>query len=278
MKLGVNQWAFPENMAAEECIEIAGKAGFDGIELNLTEKGPFSLETTDEGFKKIVRKAESCGIKLPSVCSELVSFLTSNDPAERQRAIDGAIKTLDVAQKIGAQTILLVPGGVDFSIWIGPHDIVSYDVAYQRALEGLKTLGPEAEKRGIRIGVENVWNKFLLSPLEFKHFIDEIHHDYIKVYFDVGNVVDFGYPEQWIRILRNRIIQVHIKDFRRSVGTINGFVNLLEGDVDWKEVVKALTEIGYQDFIMAEVMPPFKYHPERLIYETANSMKAIFHG
>jgi L-ribulose-5-phosphate 3-epimerase len=94
----------------------------------------------------------------------------------------------------------------------------------------------------------------------------------IKVYFDVANVTAFGYPEQWIRILGSRIIKLHLKDLKLEIGNIHGFSNLLQGDVNWPEVMKALREIGYDDYLVAEVKPPYRYYPERLIYETSSSI------
>jgi hexulose-6-phosphate isomerase len=116
-----------------------------------------------------------------------------------------------------------------------------------------------------------------MSPLEMRDFIDSFQSEWVGAYFDVGNVLNFGFPEQWIRILGKRIKAVHVKDFRLSAGNIHGFVNLLEGDVNWPEVSKALKEINYQGFITAE-LPAYKFHPELLIFETAKALEAIIEG
>lgn len=166
-------------------------------------------------------------------------------------------------------------GGVDFSIWTGSEQVVTYDLAYQRTREGLQALGPVAEELDVYIGLENAWDKFLLSPLELRRLIDEVACGYVRAYFDVANVLISGYPEHWIAILGQRITKVHVKDFKLSVGTINGFCNLLEGDVNWPAVVQALRELAYDDYLVAEVMPPYKFHFERLIYETSASIDAI---
>ena len=109
-------------------------------------------------------------------------------------------------------------------------------------------------------------------------FVDEIGSDRVGVYFDVGNVILTGYPEQWIRILGTRIRRVHVKDFRRSVGTLSGFVDLLEGDVDWPRVVEAFNEIGYNSFLTAEMLPPYPHHPDALIYNTSKALDYILGG
>ena len=149
-----------------------------------------------------------------------------------------------------------------------------YDVVYERALEAIKRLAPYAEKRKVIIGLENVWNKFLLSPNEMRDFIDEIDYPYVGAYFDVGNVILNGYPEQWISILGNRISKVHFKDYRRSVGTLDGFVDILSGDVDYPAVMKALEDIGYDDWVTAEVFPQGKYS-ESILDVTSKAMDII---
>jgi hexulose-6-phosphate isomerase len=131
---------------------------------------------------------------------------------------------------------------------------------------------PTAEKIGVTIAVENVWNKFLLSPLEMRGFIDSFKSKRVGAYFDVGNVLLTGYPEQWIKILGKRIKRIHIKDFKKSVGTVDGFVDLLKGDVDFTAVKKALAAIGYKGYVTAEMIPYSPGRPER----TARAMKKIF--
>jgi hexulose-6-phosphate isomerase len=111
------------------------------------------------------------------------------------------------------------------------------------------------------LAVENVWNRFLLSPVEMAYFVDSIGSDYVACYFDVGNVLPFGYPQDWIRTLGSRVKRIHMKDFKRSVGNFNGFCDLTEGDVPWAEVMKALKEIGYKGPVTGEMMP---YRPTLL--------------
>jgi len=151
----------------------------------------------------------------------------------------------------------------------------SYDFVYQHATEGLKKVLPTAEKHQVRLGIENVWNKFLLSPIEMRDFIDQFNSPWIGAYVDVANVVPFGFAEQWIRILGPRVAGVHFKDYRKAVGTIEGFVDLLEGDVNYAEVVKALEEIGYKGPVPAEMIPGYKTHPMVRIANTSRAMDAI---
>jgi len=160
---------------------------------------------------------------------------------------------------------LVVPGAVNVAFEPG-SEIVEYDVAYERALSALKELAPVAEELKVSIGVENVWNKFLLSPMEMRDFIDAVGSPYVGSYFDVGNVLFCGYPEHWVKILGSRIKKVHFKDYRRNVGSLDGFVDLLAGDVDYKSVKAALDKIGYDNWVTAEMLPPYAQYPETIIY------------
>ena len=185
-------------------------------------------------------------------------------------------------------TILVVPGvvGIDFSPdQIVPDadaddiknimDIVEYDVAYERSLEAIQELANYAEEKEVVIGIENVWNKFLLSPLEMRDFIDRIGSGYVGVYMDVGNVVYTGYPEQWIKILGNRIKKVHFKDYRRDAGGLAGFVDLLAGDVNYIKVIDALERIGYEGYVNAEMTPVYKCYSDQIVYNTSSTMDRI---
>ncbi|MCD6352057.1 MAG: sugar phosphate isomerase/epimerase, partial [Armatimonadetes bacterium] len=152
---------------------------------------------------------------------------------------------------------------------------VPYDVCYQRSKEAIEELIPAAAETGVKLGLEPVWNMFLLSPLEWREFVDSFNSEWVSVYFDVGNVLLTGFPEQWIPILGSRITRVHVKDFKRSVGTLDGFCHLLEGDVNWPAVMAALREAGYDGWLTAEVGPQSPYAPEHLIHVTAQAMDRI---
>ncbi|WP_048744870.1 sugar phosphate isomerase/epimerase [Paenibacillus sp. P22] len=276
MKKGINAWSFPAGTGIEESMDLALAAGFDGIELALEENGPLSLESTDRDIIGIRKLAEDKGIELASLASGLYwSYpITSSDAAVRTKSADIVKRQLECAELLGVDTILVVPGavGVDF---IPDAEAVPYDKAYERALEGLSRLAKDAEAAKVAIGIENVWNKFLLSPLELRGFIDEIGSDYVGSYFDVGNVVHSGYPEHWIPILGSRIKKVHFKDYRRQAGGLHGFVDLLAGDVDYPAVVGALRAIGYDSFVTAEMIPPYTHHGSQIIFNTSAAMDAI---
>ena len=255
LKKGISIWAFKDT-PVKECIKLAKSSGYDGIELALNETGEVALDSTEKELLEYKKLAEDIEIEIPSVATGLYwkYGYTSNSPEIRNKAKDITKKQLETAAILGADTILVVPGacGVDF---VPNSEIISYDLAYERAYAALSQLKVEVDNFKVSIGVENVWNKFLLSPLEMRDFIDSLNSKYIGSYFDVGNVVYSGYPEHWIRILGNRIKKLHFKDFKRSIGTLSGFVPLLEGDVNFPEVIKALAEINYTSYVTGELFP-----------------------
>ncbi|MDD9265626.1 sugar phosphate isomerase/epimerase family protein [Paenibacillus sp. GCM10023248] len=276
MKKGINIWSFPGSMKVEACISVAKEAGFDGIELALNETGELSLESNESEIKRYRQVADEQGIELTSLASGLYWTypITSAKAGTRQKSKDIVKKQLESAAILGVDTILVVPGavGVDF---IPDSEVVPYDQAYDYALEGISELAEVAESYKVSIGIENVWNKFLLSPLELRDFIDKINSPYVGSYFDVGNVVYAGYPEHWISILNKRIKKVHFKDYRRAAGGLHGFVDLLAGDVNYPEVVKALQAIGYEDYVIAEMIPGYTHHGQQIVFNTSGAMDAI---
>ncbi len=274
MKKGISIWSFAET-DLEKCMKLAKDAGFDGIELALDEHGPVSMDSTKEDIMKVKAMAEDVGIELYSIACGLywTYNYTSANEDNVKRAKEITRKQLEVASWLGCDTILVVPGAVEVAF--DPGEVVEYDVAYNRALEALRELAPVAESLKVAIGVENVWNRFLLSPMEMADFIDKVGSDYVGSYFDVGNVLFSGYPEHWIKILNKRIKKVHFKDYRRAAGDLHGFVDLLAGEVNWPAVMEQLGKIGYDNWVTAEMLPPYTHYPETIIYNTSNAMDKI---
>lgn len=271
MQIGINRWTLPGDLRLAECFQMVRRAGFDSIEINIAEEGELTLDSSAADVQRIVAQAAEAGIKLSSLSTALGWRypLTSPDPDVRKRGAETVRRQLQVAAWMGVDTTLVVPGVVNAD--------TPYDAAYHRAQESLARLAPEAEQLGVAIGVENVWNKFLLSPLEFARFLDEIGSPAAGAYFDAGNVLLYGYPEQWIRILGPRIKKVHVKDFKSNIGNGTGFCNPLQGDVPWSRVRSALEEIGYDGFITAEV-EGYKTHPQLGLKHIAESLRGVFGG
>ncbi|GEC92826.1 MULTISPECIES: sugar phosphate isomerase/epimerase family protein [Brevibacillus] len=267
---GINAWCFPKETSVQEMFRQAKANGYQGVELNLDEgDAPFHLEMTKQEMKQLADGARELNLELPSVSTALLWKypLTHNEEAIREQGIRVVEKMIEAASIFGSRTVLVVPGLVTAE--------VSYDTAYERAREALQRLAKKAEQHQVYIGVENVWNKFLLSPLEMARLIDEVDSPWVGAYFDVGNVLQFGFPEQWIRILGKRIQAIHVKDFKTSTGNITGFVPLLAGDIPWNRVVEALREIGYEGYIIPEISP-YSQLPEQLIAHTSQALDAIF--
>lgn len=246
MLTGINQWAFPKEMPVEESMKIAARLGFQSFELCVGTDGPIPLSIDESTAVQIRRTAERIGLKLLTIGTGLgwEYPLTSPDASVREHGIRSIEKAMQIAQWVGAHTVLTVPGIVT------PD--VSYDIALENALASIQTVTSKAEQLKINIGIENVWNKFLLSPVELRDFIDQCESDYVGAYVDTGNVVLYGYPEQYVRILGPRVRAVHAKDFRASAGNFDGFVMLMEGDVNWRAVALALKEIGFDGALTAE--------------------------
>lgn len=290
IRKGINIWSFDQNLSIEECMTMAKAAGFEGIELALAAKGPLSMESTDEDVLAIRDMASRIGIEISALATGLYwqYSLTSNREDIREKAKAVARREMEIGKLLGTDVVMVCPGavGVDFQPedvvpdakdieFFAGSEIIDYDVAWQRSRDALKELGEYAGKVGIQIGVENIWNKFLLSPLEMCAFIDEIGSPNVGVWLDVANMMMFGYPEQWIRILGSRIIKVHFKDFRCAVKSLDGFVDLLAGDVNWKAVKAGLDAIGYQGWCNGEMCPTYKQYTNQMIYNCSAAMDCI---
>lgn len=290
IKKSINIWSFDQTMSIRECMIMAKDAGFEGIELALSETGELGMKTPDRDITAIRDMAKEIGIEICSLATGLYwqSSLTSNREDIRERAKTVVKRQIDVAKLLGVDCILVCPGtvGVDFRPedvvpdadnvdFFAGSEIIDYDVAYERSLSMLKELAPYAEKQDVVIGIENIWNKFLLSPLEMRDFIDSIGSPCVQVFLDVGNMVLFGYPQHWIKILNHRIKKVHFKDYRRGANGLSGFVDLLAGDVDWKVVIEAFDRIGYDGWASAEMCPTYAQYNDQMIYNASAAMDRI---
>jgi len=228
----------PGNAPALDKFQIAKDAGFEEIELP-TMPDQAKAEEALAASKKT-------GIRIHSVMNQehWKSPLSSADPAVVEKSMEGMRTSLHNAKLWGADTVLLVPAVVD--------PVTPYATAYERSQKQIRKLIPLAKELNVIIGIEEVWNKFLLSPIEFAKYIDEFQSPYIRAYFDVGNVAIQGYPHDWIRTLGKRIVKLHIKDFSFRKGT-TAWNDLLEGDIDFKAVHAALSDIGYEGTATVEL-------------------------
>ncbi len=258
----------------DEAMAEAKAAGFGGIELAVGLDGPFSV-TTDQPTCASYRKlAEKHGLSVETVATGFAWTVspTSLDEASRQRSIELHSAAVERTAWLGAKAMLMVPGAVKIP-WDASYKPVPYDKAVRWAKDAVTAVSKVAERNKIDLCIENVWNGLFYSPLEFAGFIDSIGSSRVGVYFDIGNVLGYHqHPPDWIELLSERLKRVHIKDYKNSVGGVNGFCDLLEGDVPWKESMQALREIGYNKTIVAEMMPP----AEGLLERTSKAMDEIF--
>jgi L-ribulose-5-phosphate 3-epimerase len=246
IRMAVEYNMLPTNLSILERFQLAKDCGFERIECPTTR---------DQGDAETMKAAaEKTGLPIHSVMNmdHWEYPFSSADPAVVERSLEGARVSMHNAHLWGASTVLLVPAVVNAQ--------TTYKEAYERSQVTIRKLLPLADELNVTLALEEVWNKFLLSPLEFAHYIDQYHSPRVRAYFDVGNVVLYGYPQDWIRVLGKRIAKLHIKDFsfRRQPGTDNSvaaWVPLGEGDVDWIAVYAALRDVGYEGTATLELDP-----------------------
>lgn len=231
----------PKEGTYAERFAIAREAGFEAIEMRTV--------TRDEEAAEIREASQKTGLRVHSVMNEehWRSPLSSSDPEVVNRSVRGMEASIRNAKLWGSDTVLLVPAVVDAA--------TSYRDAWTRSQRVIKErLLPVARDAKVIIAVEEVWNKFLLSPLEFARYVDEFESPLVRAYFDVGNVVIYAFPQDWIRTLGARIVKIHLKDFNmdRQNGRFT-WKNLGEGDIDWPEVRRALQDIGYAGYVTTEL-------------------------
>lgn len=249
---GINGWTFPPGSRWADAARAARAAGFEAIEPILAPEGELTPVTDEIACRRLGDQIREAGLEIAALATGLFwqTSLTAPDQASRRRARELAIAALDRARWTGAPVLLIVPGLV--GRWNAREPAVPYEDAMLCAFEALRELSYEAEARNVTIGIENVWNRFLLSPVEMRELIDRVNSAWVRVYLDVGNVLKFGYPQDWIQTLSSRIIRVHVKDYRLDSGTPEGFCLPGDGDVDWPAVMAALRRIRYQGPITYE--------------------------
>ena len=281
MKKSINLWAFPypDKMNLRECLQLAKDAGFDGIELNYDLESDLSPKSGPKDFQAIRKMSDEIGIAISGLCSFLFwpYPLTSNNPTERKRGMELAGLMTEAAHHLGTDNLLVVPGAVHMP-WREDHDPTPNDICDQRAKEAIKKLLPKAEKLNVHLNMENIFfNGYLLSPDEMIRFVDGFDSEYVHVHFDTGNIMLFQFPEHWIRILGNRIRNVHLKEFTKK-GTdhsLESFRPLLDGTTNWPVVMEAFNEIGYDGYLTFEYFHPYQHYPEALIYQTSDSLNRM---
>lgn len=231
------KWGMVEepDMSIMDKFMLLADLGYDGVELDAPNELPVG---------EVLAARDRSGLAIPGVINSMhwKTPLTDPDPAVRQQCIQSIRTAMDNAREYGATTVLVVPGVVNAT--------TSYREAYDRARDGLSQVLDHAEATGISVALENVWNNFLISPLEAARFVEQFNTPRIGWYFDVGNVLRYGHPEHWVEALGRHILKVDVKEFSlekmNGLGLWKGFdVDLGEGDCDWAAVNRALATAGY---------------------------------
>jgi len=260
VKLGMVQ--DPGATTVADKFQLLRDLGFDGVELD----SPSDLDPDE-----VLAAKEASGLAIPGVVDSVHwgKPFSHPDPDVRRQGVEALQTALRDCARYGGTSVLVVPAVVNKQ--------VTYDQAYERSQAEIRQVLPLAAELGLRIAFENVWNQFLLSPLEAARYVDEFESEHVGWHFDVGNVVNYGWPEQWVRILAGRILKLDIKEFSRKrrdeEGLWKGFdAKLLEGDCDWPAVMAALDAIGYEGWGTAEISGGDRAH----LRDTAERMDRIF--
>lgn len=223
-----------------EKYKAAKEAGYEGVE-----------PAGGMNHQEVLDALGGSGLKAASVCchTHWKQTLTHPDEKVREEGLEGVLTTLRDAKAYGADSILVVPGVC--------NEEVPYDVAWERSITEIKKAVPLAKELGVKISIENVWNNFILSPLEAVRYLDLVGDPIVGWHFDIGNVLRYGWPEQWIKVLGPRINRIHVKEYSikkmKEEGVYKGFdVDLMEGDNNWAAIMKALDEAGYKGWAISE--------------------------
>ena len=260
MKKGICIGTVPGGLS-DDGFALAKEAGFEGIELGTMNDG--------ETRAKAAALAKKHALAVPSImnAAHWGKPLSDPDPDVRKASVEGMLASFESAEATGAETVLLVPAVVT--------DQVTYSDAWIRSQAEILELRAVAEEKQVDIALENVWNRFLLSPSEFAQYIDQFNSPMVTAYFDVGNIALYGVPHHWIRALGSRISKVHVKGF--DTGSRQFTSTLLGGNLNWNAAMQALEEIGYDGWVTAE-MPQNRDDPRAGIFHLSEEMDAIFAG
>ena len=252
MKKSINAWTFPDDYSFADCIKAAKSAGLEAIEFNVDKVGKsqhsFNVDTPDSEVLEVKRLMDEQGILPASVSSSLHGGMWARTEED---TVKEAMKLLEaqlrIAKLLGADTILLVPGGM--------RDGMTLSESRRNSINNLKAAIPLIEKYGVKVGLENVWNGFFLSPYDMLSFIDELGSDMFGAYYDLGNMVAFSDTVNWTDVVAPKTFKIHIKDYKRNGGINSGgkFCQLLEGDLDFKTAMAVLKKHGFDGYMTAEV-------------------------
>jgi hexulose-6-phosphate isomerase len=277
MKKSIGDNIFPESMTFEQGLQTLKHAGYEGIELWLGDRPWFQLTTTDAQLRQLRDRITDAGLQVSDVANSLdwKQNVSSRDPAKRDAAFRHIRRQIEAAQIFNCDAILVVAGLVTSD--------EPYNEVYNRCVDSLKRLGEDAAAAKVKIGAENCCSeqKFLLSPREFKTFLSDVNNPWVGIHLDVGNIHDTGFAEQWIEMLGEHITRIHLKDVhthRGRCGNQSVYTNIFLGDNNWRAIRDAMTKVGYDNWVIAEMEARYQYAPDQQIYDTAAAMNRVISG
>ncbi len=268
LEKGINQWAFPRDLPTDKALKLAADHGFAAFEVCAGPGSPIPFDTEEADLQQIRRRADKLGVTLTSLATTALwdCPLSAQDKKTGAKARHIVRRMLAMAKSLGIDTVQIVPGLVTRE--------AAYDAVLEASLNAIHRLVPEAAQMQVCLAIENAGNRFLLSPVEMRDFIDQFESGYVGACVDVGHVAASGYPAQWIRILGPRVRRIHMKDYRAAAGNEAGFVMLLEGDIDWPGVMAALRAVDYQGPLIG-VYPPYRHGAETTLAHIGTALDAI---
>jgi len=263
----------PKGWTFEQGLDLVKKAGYDGIELWLGDVPWFQMSTTDAQVRELRRKVENAGLVVSNVSTGLHWRypLSARDPKVREEGMRIVRRQIETAQMLGTDAILVVAGLVT--------EEVPYNEVYNRCVEALKTLAPDAARAGVKIGCENCNSeqRFLMGPREFSLFLKDIDHPSVGIHLDVGNIHEDGFAEQWIEMLGPQITRIHVKDVMKKRGRCcdSVYTNIFLGDNNWKAIRAAMTKVKYDGWLVAEMERRYHYAQDQQFYDTAAALDRL---
>ncbi len=277
MKKSIGDNIFPPAMTFESGLQLLKSAGYDGVELWLGDRAWFKMSASDSDLRQLHRQIQDAGLRVSDVANSLDwdENVSSRDPRKREAAFRHIERQIEAAQIFDCDAILIVAGLVTSE--------TPYNEVYHRCVDSLGKLASTAAKAKVKIGVENCCSeqKFLLSPKEFSTFLSEVNSPWVGIHLDVGNIHDTGFAEQWIEILGPKITRVHVKDtlkHRGRCGEQSVYTNIFLGDNDWRAIRDAITKVGYEGWLIAELEAKYRFAPDQQIYDTSAAMSRLISG
>lgn len=279
MYKALNYWVFGGFTGEKtpfEFIDFAAENGLDGIELTVGDA--INVDISEAECRKIAEYAKEKNVALRTLATGAYGdvSLGAADETERVNAIEFTKKYIQIANWMGVPTILVVPGST-FVAWNPARPVVSYKTTWENSTKSLKELLPLAESLGVTIALENVWTRFLISPMEWKLFLDQFDSENIGMYFDVGNCALYCKGVDYVEILGKRIKAIHLKNFRGEDcgGVLHGFGDdLLDGEVEFEKIFAALEKIGYEGAFTVEMIP-FSRLPDLVLPDNDLALKMV---